>query len=134
MLGESDDDNDELIEGWEMHVDLIEIKWRKFLAFETELNLMNQVTVETLKEDTSADEGDPEVLKEPSPSDAVANSPVTTSGKVEAAPTKVAINSDAEVGTSAVVLKVERIGEKPVRVLTALQGCSNQPGAAGTIE
>ena len=69
--------DDELIEGWEMHVELVDIKWQKFLAFEKELNLMIKETVETPEEETNADEGDTDMVEKPSRADAVADSPVT---------------------------------------------------------
>ena len=45
MLKETKGDNDELIEGLEMHVDLIEIIWHKFLAFEIKFEEKNSGNV-----------------------------------------------------------------------------------------
>ena len=95
---------------------------------------MLQETVETSEEDTSADDGDPEVEEELSPTDAAAKSSITTSGEVEVAPTKVTTNSDADVGILAAELKVEMIEESPVREQAVLQGSSNQPGAADAVK
>ena len=72
-----DGDHGLLIENLEMNVDLIEIKWQKFLAFDMELETKAQEIVEMTDVDTSADESNPEVEEKPSPVDVVAEGPQT---------------------------------------------------------
>ena len=96
-----------------MHVELVNIKWQKFPEVEKELNLMIKEIVETSEEETSIYEGDLDVAKKPIPVDVVTDNPVVTSGEVQVVPTTFVTNSDAEIGTTTVTLKVERIEENP---------------------
>ena len=120
-----------------MNVELMEMKWQKFLAFETELKKKAQETVETTDEDTSADERDPEVEKKPSPVDVVAKGSVAklaTSSKVKVEPTKIAMNPAADTDIPAVKPKAGIVEGDPVRESTRLQGPSTQPGAVDVVE
>ena len=110
------------------------MKWQKFLPFEKEFNLMSKETVETSEQETSIAEGELDMKKKSIPVNAVTDNPVVTLGEGQVAPTMVETSSEAEVGTPAVTLKVERIEENSVRGPKVLHGSNTQPGAAEAAE
>ena len=109
-----------------MHVELLDLKWQKFLALKKERDLTIKDMVEVAEVETSMDESDPNAVEEPIPVEAATDEPVVASGEDQIPPATAAISPDVGIETPAAIAKATKIiGENPDGAQAALQECSN---------